>query len=180
MSTEINKKLQEAKDWLVKEYSGIRTGQANPALLDSIRVESYGVMTQLNQVGSIGVEDARTLRISPWDASQSTAIEKAIREADFGVSIVTDSSGLRVIFPELSVERRAQLIKIAKSKLEDARITVRAIRDDEMKSIDKSEKSGDISEDEKFSKKQTVQEAVDHTNRELDQQYSQKEFELNK
>jgi ribosome recycling factor len=180
MSTEINKKLQEAKDWLVKEYSGIRTGQANPALLDSIRVESYGVMTQLNQVGSIGVEDARTLRISPWDASQSTAIEKAIREADFGVSIVTDSSGLRVIFPELSVERRAQLIKIAKSKLEDARITVRAIRDDEMKSIDKSEKSGDISEDEKFSKKQTVQEAVDLTNRELDQQYSQKEFELNK
>ncbi len=180
MNTEINKKLQEAKDWLVKEYSGIRTGQANPALLDSVRVESYGVMTHLNQVGSVGVEDARTLRISPWDVSQSTAVEKAIREADLGVSIMTDSSGLRVVFPELTVERRAQLLKIAKVKLEDTRITVRSIRDDEMKAIDKSEKNGDISEDEKFSQKQVVQEAVDLTNRELDKIYSQKEHELNK
>lgn len=180
MNTEINIKLQEAKDWLNKEYAGIRTGQANPALLDSVRVESYGALIQLNQIGSVGVEDARTLRISPWDAGQSAAIERAIREADLGVSIVTDSSGLRVIFPELTVERRAQLLKLAKSKLEDSRITVRAIRDEEMKVIDKSEKNGDISEDEKFSQKEKVQSAVDETNRELDRIYAHKEQELNK
>lgn len=180
MDSDINKKLQEAKEWLQKEFSGIRTGQANPALLDSVRVESYGAMTPINQIGSVGAEDARTLRISPWDISQAPAIERALREADLGVSIMTDSSGLRVVFPELTVERRAQLLKLAKTKLEDSRITVRAIRDEEMKQIEKSEKSGDISEDEKFSRKETTQQLIDKTNRELDTIYAQKELELNK
>lgn len=154
MESEIKQKLQEVKEWLQKEYSSIRTGQANPSLLDGIRVECYGSLSQLNQIGSVGSEDARTLRISPWDVSQTNAIEKAIREADLGVSVVTDSSGLRVIFPELTAERRQQLLKLAKSKLEDSRITVRSLRDDVMKQIDKSEKEGEISEDEKFSRKE--------------------------
>lgn len=178
MDTEIKQKLQEAKEWLQKEFAGIRTGQASPALLDSVKVESYGAMMPLNQVGTVGVEDARTLRVSVWDASVVKAAEEAIREAELGVSVVGDSSGLRVIFPELTSERRAQLMKLAKSKLEDARITVRAVRDDAMKVIEKAEKAGDIGEDEKFTKKDAVQSAVDEMNRSLEALFDKKESEL--
>lgn len=178
MDSDIKQKMQESKEWLKKEYSSIRTGQANPALLDGVKVESYGSFMSLNQVGSVGVEDARTLRISPWDISQSSAIEKAIRDADLGISIVTDSSGLRAIFPELTSERREQLLKLAKSKLEDSRITVRSVRDEIMKQIDKLEKSGDLSEDEKFTQKESVQVLVTKTNNELEELFYQKEREL--
>jgi ribosome recycling factor len=178
MDSDIKQKMQEAKEWLKKEYSGIRTGQSNPSLLDGIRVESYGSKVSLNQVGSISVEDARTLRISPWDSTQNSAIEKAIREADLGISVVTDSTGIRVIFPELTSERREQLMKLAKSKLEDARITVRSIRDEVMKQIEKMEKSGELSKDEKFTQKESVQMLVTKTNNELDELFSQKEREL--
>ncbi|MCA9357320.1 ribosome recycling factor [Candidatus Nomurabacteria bacterium] len=180
MDNDIKQKLHEVKEWLQKEYSSIRTGQANPALLDSVKVESYGSFMSINQVGSIGVEDARTLRISVWDNSQIAALERAVRESDLGVSIVTDSSGLRVIFPELTSERRVQLLKLAKSKLEDARISVRAVRDEAMKAIDKSEKDGDIGEDEKFSQREGVQSAVDDANRSLEELFTGKEAELNK
>ncbi len=180
MNIDIKQKVQETKEWLQKEYASIRTGQASPALLDGVKVESYGSMMPLNQVGSIGIEDARTLRLSPWDTSQVSAIEQAIRDADLGVSVVTDSSGVRVIFPELTIERREQLLKLAKSKMEDARIAVRATRDDAMKQIDRSEKEGDISEDEKFTQKETVQNAIDAVNRELENLFTQKEQELKK
>lgn len=180
MDSDIKQKLHEVKEWLQKEFAGIRTGQASPGLLDSVKVESYGAMMPLSQIGSVGVEDARTLRISPWDASQVKAIETAIRNANLGVSVVTDSAGLRAIFPELTSERREQLLKLAKSKLEDARISVRAIRDEVMKSIDKSEKAGDLSEDEKFSQKDEVQAEVDTVNRSLEELFLKKEGELKK
>ena len=156
MESIISQRLKEVQEWLSKEYSGIRTGQASPALLDGIKIESYGSYVKLNQVGSVGVEDARTLRISVWDKQAVSTIEKAIREADFGVSTVTDSSGVRVIFPELTVERRGQLMKLAKPKLEESRISVRGIRDEAMKSIDKQQKDAEISEDEKFTLKEKI------------------------
>ncbi len=176
----ISEKLKEVTEWLVKEYGGIRTGQASPMLLDSIKVESYGSSVPVNQVGSVNIEDARTLCVSVWHKGAVSALEKAIRDADRGVSTVSDSSGVRVIFPELTSERRVQLMKLAKSKLEDARISVRAVRDEAMKAIDKSQKDGDISEDEKFSQKETVQSHVDATNKSLEALFSQKEVELQK
>lgn len=172
------KRLQSIPEWLQGEYSGIRTGQATPALLDSIKVESYGTMMPLNQVGSIGVEDARTLRVSPWDSSMVSAIERAITDADLGVSVATDSAGLRVIFPELSSERRTQLVKLAKSKLEDARVSVRAARDEVMKEIDAKQKDGSISEDQKFTQKEAIQKQVDATNTRLEDLYNAKEREI--
>jgi ribosome recycling factor len=178
MDTEIKQKLQEAKEWLQKEFAGIRTGQASPALLDSVKVESYGAMMPLNQVGTVGIEDARTLRVSVWDTSVVKAAEEAIREAELGVSVVGDSSGLRVIFPELTSERRQQLLKLAKSKFEDSRISVRSLRDDAMKAIEKAEKAGDIGEDDKFSQKEAVQAVVDETNQSLESLFTQKESEL--
>jgi ribosome recycling factor len=176
----ISDKLKEVNEWLQKEYAGIRTGQASPMLLDSIKVESYGTFVPVNQVGSVNIEDARTLRVSVWDKSAVSALEKAIRDADLGVSTVADSDGVRVIFPELTSERRVQLMKLAKSKLEDARISVRAVRDEVMKAIDKQQKDGDISEDERFSQKEKVQSQVDAANKTLEALFDKKEAELQK
>lgn len=180
MSTEINKRLEEVVEWLQKEYAGIRTGQANPSLLDSVKVESYGSYLPIQQIGSIGTEDARTLRVSVWDASQVPALERALREADLGISVVADSSGLRVIFPELTSERRAQLMKLAKSKLEDARISVRGVRDDEMKELDRSFKAKEMGEDDMFSTKDKIQKHVEETNNKLESMFIHKERELQK
>jgi ribosome recycling factor len=178
MDAELKKRFSDIVEWLEKEFSTIRTGQATPTLLDSVRVESYGSFLPLNQVGSVGVEDARTLRISPWDASQVKAVEKAISDADLGLSVVTDSSGVRVIFPELTGERRQQLVKLAKSKLEDARVSVKAVRDDAMKAIDAAEKAGEMSQDDKFTQKEEVQKVVDQTNRTLEARFAEKEGEI--
>ncbi len=180
MNNEIKQKLKEAVDWLVKEYSGIRTGQASPALLDGVKVESYGSYMTLQQIGSISIEDIRTLRVVPWDNNMITPVEKAIRDADLGISVVVDSSGLRVIFPELTSERRTQLLKLAKNKLEDARITVRSIRDEVMKEIEKQFKASEISEDEKFTLKENIQKNVEEANNSLENLFINKERELQK
>jgi ribosome recycling factor len=176
----VSEKLKEVSEWLQKEYAGIRTGQASPMLLDGVKVESYGSYMPINQVGSVNIEDARTLRISVWDKSSVSAIERAIQDANLGVSTVSDSDGVRVIFPELTSERRVQLMKLAKAKLEDARISVRAVRDEIMKSLDKQQKDGDISEDERFAHKEKVQGHVDAANRSLEALFDKKEAELQK
>ncbi len=173
-------RLKEVEEWLVREYSGIRTGQAAPALLDGVRVDNYGSMMPINQVGSVSIEDARTLRVAPWDVGQVAALERAIKDADLGVSIATDSSGLRVIFPELTSDRREQLLKLAKSKLEEARVRVRGVRDDIMKELDKQEKAGDLSEDEKFTAKENAQKTVDGMNTGLEALFTKKEIEIKK
>jgi ribosome recycling factor len=177
---DFQKRAQDIIGWLEREYTSIRSGQATPGLLDGIKVSSYGTLVPLNQVGSVSVEDARTLRISLWDAGQVSTVETAIRDADLGLSVVTDSSGLRVIFPELTSDRRTQLLKLAKAKLEDARVSLRSVRDEVMKQIDKDEKAGEISEDQKFSQKDAVQKIVDETNRALDAHLARKEAEVSK
>jgi len=173
-------RLTEVISWLQKEFVSIRTGQATPALLDGIKVETYGSFMPLIQIGSVGIEDARTLRIVPWDASQVPAIERAIRESDLGVSVMSDSAGLRVGFPDLTSERRQQLVKVAKGKLEESRIAVRAVRDDVMKAIDAALKANEITEDDKHSEREKVQKAVDHTNRTLEAVFEKKDAEIMK
>jgi ribosome recycling factor len=178
-TTEFEQKAQEILLWLEREYQGIRSGQATPGLLDAVRVSSYGALVPLNQVGSVMIEDARTLRIATWDTSQISAVESAIRDADLGLSVVTDSSGLRVIFPELTSERRAQLLKLAKQRLEDARVSMRGLRDEAMKMLDKEEKAGTLSEDAKFTRKDALQKIVDTYNRQFESTFAKKELELN-
>ncbi len=176
----ISSRLNKVIEWLQQEYVGIRTGQATPALLDIVKVESYGSKMPLNQVGSVGIEDARTLRITPWDAGNVKAIETAIKDANLGVSIATDSAGLRVVFPELTSERRVQLLKLAKQKLEDARVSVRGVREDVIREIEQQEKSGEISKDELFQKKEEIQKEIESTNKKLEDLYKNKETEINK
>lgn len=178
MHSELEKRLAELIEWLLSEYAGIRTGQATPTLLDGVKVENYGSVVPINQVGTVGVENARTLRVSVWDADIIPAIERAIIDADLGVSVATDGTSLRVSFPELTGERREQLMKIAKAKLEEARVSVRGARDDATKEIDKLQKEGEISEDEKFNRKEEVQKKVEEMNKSLDQLFAKKEEEI--
>lgn len=171
-------RAQDVDAWLGKEYQTIRTGQATPALLDGVMVESYGAKMPINQVANVGVEDARTIRITPWDASQIKEIESAITVADLGVSVTVDGQGLRVIFPELTSERREQLVKLAKSKLEEARVSLRGVREDTWSDIQAQEKDGRLSEDEKFRAKDEMQKIVDEVNKKLDERLAAKESEI--
>tara|TARA_B100000745_G_scaffold58094_1_gene34426 strand:- start:18393 stop:18941 length:549 start_codon:yes stop_codon:yes gene_type:complete len=174
----LQQRIDETQEWLRKEYAGLRTGRATPTLLDSIYVESYGSRVPLNQVANIGVEDARTLRITPWDRAQVKEIEKAITAADFGVGISTDEKGIRVSFPELTSERRDTLIKMAKEKLEAARQSLRGIREEVWSVIQTQEKEGEMSEDEKFRNKDDLQKHIDAANKALEELFSRKEEEI--
>lgn len=175
---ELTASITATQDHFESELTGIRTGQAAPAILDSVRVDSYGTLVPLNQVGSVTVEDARTLRISAWDQTQVAAIETAITAADFGVSLSTDEKGVRVIFPELTSDRREQLIKLTRTKLEEARVQLRHHRDSVWNDIQKKEKDAEISEDDKFSSKESMEELIKKGNTELERMAGRKEDEL--
>jgi len=172
------KKVKDIEERLGKELSSIRTGRAAPSVLDGVQVESYGTRMSISQVASIGTEDARTIRITPYDASQSKEIEKAIMLANLGLSVGADERGVRVTFPELTAERRVQLVKLAKEKLEDTRAGLRGARDDVWSDIQKKEKDGDMSEDDKFRSKDEMQKRVDAANKKFEEMLEKKEKEI--
>ncbi len=176
--SQLKKKAKELEEWLKKEQSQIRTGRATPALLDGISVEVYGTRTPLNQIGSISVEDSRNLRITLWDMSHAKDVEKAIMLANLGVSVGLDEKGVRVSFPELTTERRASLIKIAKDRLEQARVTLRKLRDEAWNDIQKKEKLGGMSEDDKFRFKGEMEKVIQETSKNLDVMSEKKEKEI--
>ncbi|MEI6842924.1 MAG: ribosome recycling factor [bacterium] len=176
--SQFKQNIKDLEEWLKKEMSGIRTGRATPAILDGVKVEAYGSEIPINQLANISVEDARMIRIAPWDASQVKAIEKGIVASDLGLSVVVDGNGIRVVFPELTGDRRLALVKVAKQKLEDARVTLRTEREKIIKDVDAKEKSGELSEDEKFRLKTELQKIVDDSGRTLDEIFSKKEKEI--
>mgnify|MGYP001599365285 CR=1 FL=1 len=157
----LTRNVQETEEWLQRELSGIRTGRATPTLLDSIKPEIYGARTPIPQVASVTIEDARTLRIVPWDKSVAKSIETAINDADLGVSVATDDQGLRVIFPMLTAERRTMLQKLAGEKVEQAKVTLRGHRADALKDLDATEKEGGMGQDELKRLKEEVQKHID-------------------
>jgi ribosome recycling factor len=176
--TQFKQGTKDIEEWLKRELSTIRTGRATPAILDGVRVEAYGSDMSIMELANISVEDARVLRIAPWDMSQAKSIEKGIIASDLGLSVSVDDKGLRVMFPELTSDRRVSLVKVAKQKLEDARVTLRTEREKVMKDLEKQEKEGVISEDEKFRLKTELQKMLDDTNRMLDEAFAKKEKEI--
>lgn len=176
--SKLKTKTKEIEEWLRKEYSGVRTGMAAPALLDSVIVESYGSRMGIKELASVSIEDARSLRISPWDSSQTANIEKAITLTNLGVSIRADERGLRVLFPELTTERRKSFVKIANGKLEEARVSLRSARDEIWNEIQKKEKEGGMGEDDKFRLKNEMQKIVDDTNKKLEEVSEKKDKEI--
>ncbi len=169
--------IKETDEWLVRELSGVRTGRATPVLLDSVKVAAYGALSPLTQVANIGVEDARTLRIIPWDRSLGKDIEKAITDANLGVGVSTDDQGLRVSFPELTAERRTQLVKLAGEKTETAKVTLRGHRTDAIKEIEKLQKEG-MSEDQAKRDKEELQKLIDAGSEALAAHLKKKETEI--
>jgi ribosome recycling factor len=166
------------EEWLRKEYDGIRTSRATPAVLDTVSVESYGARMPIKQVATINVEGPRTIRIVPFDASQVKAVEKAIIVSNLGLSVGVDDKGVRVSFPELTAERREQLIKLAKERLEHSRVSVRKVRDTSIKDIEAKEKEGGMGEDEKKRIKTELQKMVDALNQKLLESFEKKETEI--
>lgn len=171
-------RIASVKDWLTKEFATIRTGRANAAILDGVMVESYGSRMPINQVASVSAEDPRTLKVAPWDQSVVKGIETAIRDADLGLSVMSDGKVLRVVFPELTAERRDLLVKQAGKKLEEARVSLRKERQDCWDDIQAKEKEGGMSEDDKLRYKDEMQKKVDDANAAMDKQLEAKEAEI--
>ena len=172
------KHLASSEEWLKKEFQQIRTGQASPAVLDAVKVEVYGAPMALKEVASVTIEGARTLRISPWDKSQTKEVEKAITIANLGLAVVADDQGLRVMFPELTGERRTEIAKIAKEKMEEAKKQIRGHRDIVVKDLATKEKDGLMGKDDAFRAKNDGQKLVDEMNKKLEEHYSKKEKEI--
>ena len=169
------KKIQEK---LAGELASVRTGRATPAILDYVSIESYGTRMKLAQVANISVEDARTIRIAPWDTSHAKEIEKAITLANLGLSVGIDERGVRVNFPELTSERRVQLLKLAKEKIEEAKTALRGARDFVWSDIQKKEKEGKMPEDDKFRAKDEMQKHVDAAHKQYEEMLARKEKEI--
>jgi ribosome recycling factor len=169
------KKIEER---LTKDYSGLHTGRATPAVLDGVYVEAYGSKMPINAVASIGIEDPKTLRVTPWDSSVLKDIERGIQSAQLGLSVSTDDAGLRVIFPMLTTETRQKLVKVLKERLEDTRILVRKSRETTWDDIQAQEKDGKMSEDDKFRAKDELQKHVDDINNRLEEIFKKKEKEV--
>jgi ribosome recycling factor len=164
--------LKKIEEWLSKEYSSVHTGRATPMVLDSISIESYGSRMPIKNIASITVEDPKTLRIAPWDKNQIKEIENAVMTADLGLSVVSDSDGVRVIFPMLTTENRTKLAKILKERLEDGRISVRKARQEEMDTL------SEMPEDEMKRAKEDIQKCVDEANKNLEGIFAKKETEV--
>ncbi|MEX2013702.1 MAG: ribosome recycling factor [Parcubacteria group bacterium] len=175
---EFRRSGESALDWLKKECASIRTGQAMPSILDGISVEAYGSSMSINHLATVSIEDSKTLRISPWDKDVAKNIDKSVRESNLGLSVALDTTGLRVSFPELTGERRRALSKMVKEKLEEARIRVRAEREKSLETLDREEKEGSLSEDDKFRFKNELQKLVDGTNQKLEELALKKEKEI--
>jgi ribosome recycling factor len=171
-------RMQAAVDALTREFAGVRTGRANAALLDGVRVEAYGNMTPINQVASVSVPDPRTIVIQPWDASQLKEIEKGIVKSDLGLSPSNDGKVIRLTMPTLTEERRKQLAKTVGKFAEDARVAIRNARreaNDKMKALAKDKK---ISEDEERRGHDQIQKATDRFTAKVDELTKKKEQEL--
>jgi len=178
--SEMKQRMQSSQENLEKEFAGLRTGRASTGMLDPVTVEVYGARMPLNQVATVGVPEARLLTVQVWDQSQTKAVEKAIRDAGLGLNPQAEGSLIRVPVPELSTERRTELVKVAGKYAEAARIAIRNIRRDGMDSIKKLEKDKTVSEDDAKRQSEDVQKVTDEYIKKVDGILAQKEKDVMK
>lgn len=170
--------MKKALENMREELAKIRTGRASPALLDSIKVNYYGSRVPLKQTASISAPDARLLVVQPWERSMLGEIEKAILKSDLGLTPTTDGNIIRIPIPQLTEERRKDLVKLVRKLGEEGRIAIRNIRRDANEQIKKSEKEGDISEDDAYRDRDDIQKLTDKYIELLDEVISKKEEEI--
>ena len=174
----IEEKMKKTISVLQENLSEVRAGRANPAILNKIMISYYGVPTPINQVAGISVPEARMIVIQPWDASVLKAIEKAILASDIGLNPNNDGKVIRLNFPELTEERRKELVKDIKKIAEEARVSVRSIRRDGMDDLKNELKNSEISEDEKTDLEEKVQKLTDKYVAEIDKILEAKEKDI--
>ena len=171
-------KMEKSLDVLLDEYASIRAGRANPHVLDRLRIDYYGTPTPIQQVGNVTVPEARMIVIQPWEKSLLKEIEKAILVSDLGINPTNDGNVIRLVFPELTEERRKDLATDVKKKGEGAKVAIRNIRRDAMDSIKKMEKAGDISEDDLKQGEEKIQKITDKMIEKVDKAIETKTKEI--
>ncbi|HLD31454.1 MAG TPA: ribosome recycling factor [Patescibacteria group bacterium] len=172
--------FKKAAEHFKNEISALRTGRATPALVEDVPVEAYGTRQPLKAVASISVQDAKTIVVEPWDKSLTQTVEAGLRQSNLGINPVNDGRVIRLPLPELTQERRQDLIKVLHQKLEAARVAIRQIREDARKEIDGREKNKEISEDEKFSQQDQLEKLVKEANDNVKNIADEKEEEITK
>ena len=176
--TQAEEKMTKSVNALANEYSSIRAGRANPAVLDKVLVEYYGAPTPVTQLAAVSVPEARTLLIQPWDKSALKGIEKALQTSDIGINPQNDGSTVRLVFPPLTEERRRDLVKGVYKYAEEAKIAVRSIRRDAMDKLKELKKKAEITEDDQKGLEKKLQELTDKYCKEVDELSAKKDKEI--
>lgn len=171
-------KMEKAVSVAKDDMAAVRTGRATPSMFSRINVDAYGALTPLNQVASVNIPEARMAVIKPYDPNQLGAIEKAIRDSDLGVNPSNDGTIIRIVIPQLTEERRKEMVKQAKSKGEDARVSIRNIRRKAKDELDRSVKDGEVGEDEGARAEKELQNLTDTYVAQVDEMVKHKEAEL--
>ncbi len=175
---EFNEKMKKTIDVVAGDFSSVRAGRANAAVLDKITVDYYGTPTPINQVGTISSPDPRSLMIQPYDMSLLKAVEKAIQTSDLGINPQNDGRIIRLAFPQLTEERRKELTKQVRKYAEGGKVAVRNIRRDAMDKLKAAEKKGELTEDDRKDCEKELQDLTDKFCKELDEMCAKKEKEL--
>ncbi len=174
----IEEKMNKTISVLQEDFSEVRAGRANPAILNKIRVDYYGTPTPINQVAGISVPEARLIVIQPWDVSLLKEIEKEILKAEIGINPNNDGKVIRLAFPELNEERRKELVKEVKKMAEDSKVSIRSIRREAMDEAKKLQKDNEMTEDELKGAEDKIQKLTDNKIAEIDKILSEKEKEI--
>ena len=175
---EFEKRMIKTTEVLAEQFAAVRAGRANAAVLDQIEVDYYGVPTPIRQIASISTPDPRTLVIQPWDGSTLKLIEKAILISDLGINPQNDGRSIRLVFPQLTEERRKELAKKVRKYGEDGKVAIRNIRRDAMEKFKKEQKKGEITEDDLKDLEKDLQKLTDDYAKKIDKQTEAKEKEL--
>jgi len=175
---EAEDKMSKTEHVVIHEFTGVRTGKASPALVENIAVDAYGSQMRVRELAGITCPEPRMLIITPWDASTLHSIEKAIQKANLGLNPMIDKKVIRLVFPELSGERRQEFIKIVKKMAEDGRVAVRHVRRDAMEHLKKAAKAGGTGEDEEKHAEKELQKLTDDYIAKIDQHLVHKEKEI--
>ena len=171
-------KMEKSINVMLSDFAAIRAGRANPNVLDKVKVDYYGAPTPVNQMAAISVAEARVLVITPWDKTTLKSIEKAIQASDIGINPQNDGQVIRLTFPQLTEDRRKEIVKDVKKGGEDTKVAVRSIRRDAIEKIKAKKKNNEITEDEQKDGEEAIQKITDKFIKEIDGHVAEKEKEI--
>ncbi len=171
-------KMEKSINVMLSDFAAIRAGRANPNVLDKVKVDYYGSPTPINQMAAVSVAEARVLVITPWDKSTLKSIEKAIQASDIGINPQNDGQVIRLTFPQLTEDRRKEIVKDVKKGGEDTKVAIRSIRRDAMEKLKAMKKNSEITEDEQKDGEEAIQKMTDKFCKEVDEHVAEKEKEI--